>query len=100
MNTACKDEPNPRNFEEPCVDCWCGTCLLITDIDNPPEITKPTCIKFADHITKIPVQFYFENGNITGVCADNVDTIDVHAFFRNQQLTRLYFPNTDRKSVV
>ena len=84
---SCKDNNGPTDNDNPCPEC--DTCLLITDINNPPVITEPTCIKFDDAITKIPDRLYnffcsLEQGNITGICGKNIDSIGDGAFTRNR----------------
>jgi len=93
--TACKGNNNDPTEQEPCP--FCDTCLLITDINNCPKITEPTCIKFDDAITSIPEMLYYfnnsaEQGNITGICGENVDTIGNAAFHFNK-ISKLFLPN-------
>ena len=82
---SCKNNNNDPTEQDPC-PCS-DTCLLITDINNPPVITKPTCIKFDDAITNVPEKLYGAcpgaPGNITGICGKNIDTIGYNAFSDN-----------------
>jgi len=77
----------------------CSNPLVITDINNPPVITEPTCIKFDEGITKIPWALYDamsvpERGgeNIIGVIGQNVVSVSMYAFWENS-ITILDLPN-------
>ena len=98
VNTSCGNGNEPDPIDEdtcPCSD----TCLLITDINNPPVITEPTCITFHESITNIPDSLYNSydlpvKGNITGINGINIKSIEVFAFFNNQ-ITTLCLPNVE-----
>ena len=88
---GCKDNNGPTDNDNPCPEC-----LLIKDINNCPEITTPTCIKFDDAITKIPDSLYMagcSNRNyIVGVCGKNIESVGIFAF-TYRQVEWLCLPN-------